>query len=69
MPRSRNARTSIKTPKAIAKAPTAHTSDSAPIIGKMVMNRPKPMVTADVPDFAIVAGVPARVIGDVRKEK
>ena len=26
------------------------------------------VVTADVPDFAIVAGVPARVIGDARKE-
>ena len=26
------------------------------------------VVTKDVPDFAIVAGVPARVIGDVRKE-
>jgi UDP-2-acetamido-3-amino-2,3-dideoxy-glucuronate N-acetyltransferase len=25
------------------------------------------VVTTDVPDFAIVAGVPARVIGDVRK--
>jgi len=26
------------------------------------------VVTKDVPDFAIVAGVPARVIGDVRKQ-
>jgi acetyltransferase-like isoleucine patch superfamily enzyme len=26
------------------------------------------VVTKDVPDFAIVAGVPARVIGDVRQE-
>ena len=27
------------------------------------------VVTHDVPDFAIVAGVPARVIGDVRQQK
>jgi UDP-2-acetamido-3-amino-2,3-dideoxy-glucuronate N-acetyltransferase len=27
------------------------------------------VVTKNVPDFAIVAGVPARVIGDVRKER
>ena len=27
------------------------------------------VVTKDVPDFAIVAGVPARIIGDVRKGK
>ena len=26
------------------------------------------VVTRDVPDFAVVAGVPARVIGDVRKQ-
>jgi UDP-2-acetamido-3-amino-2,3-dideoxy-glucuronate N-acetyltransferase len=27
------------------------------------------VVTKDVPDFAIVAGVPARIVGDTRKEK
>ncbi len=27
------------------------------------------VVTKDVPDYAIVAGAPARVIGDVRKQK
>ena len=27
------------------------------------------VVTHDVPDYAIVAGIPARVIGDVRKQK
>ena len=27
------------------------------------------VVTKDVPDFAIVAGVPAKVVGDVRQRK
>ncbi|CCD99467.1 Transferase hexapeptide repeat containing protein (fragment) [Bradyrhizobium sp. STM 3809] len=27
------------------------------------------VVTADVPDYAVVAGVPARIVGDTRKTK
>lgn len=36
-------------------------------IGEAVMVAAGAVVTRDVPDFAIVAGVPARVIGDVRE--
>jgi len=38
-------------------------------IGESALIGAGSVVTADVPDFAIVAGVPGRVIGDVRKRR
>ena len=38
-------------------------------IGERALVGASAAVTADVPDYAIVAGVPARVVGDVRVQK
>jgi UDP-2-acetamido-3-amino-2,3-dideoxy-glucuronate N-acetyltransferase len=38
-------------------------------IGESALVGAGAVVTKDVPDFAIVAGIPARIIGDIRKQK
>jgi UDP-2-acetamido-3-amino-2,3-dideoxy-glucuronate N-acetyltransferase len=38
-------------------------------VGKRALVAAGAVVTRDVPDYAIVAGVPARVVGDVRQPK
>ena len=38
-------------------------------IGRCVVIRPGAIVTSDIPDYAIVEGNPARVVGDIRGRK
>ena len=56
-------KTTVKTKASIG---TNATIIAGVTIGEAAMVGAGAVVTADVPDFAIVAGVPARVIGDVR---
>ena len=54
-----------------AMAPASSLAGAAGILGALIMRGAMigagAVVTRDVPDYAIVAGVPARVIGDVRQ--